>query len=545
MKRGLGFLFLFSLIIIPSISFISANVLDNILGRMSGRVVDENILCGSVDMEVYFMSNPDSKTILHRITRGCESDSPLLDQYGRIEQIFPVGSASGYNNYKCSSRKQEQCYGDGSFDTYYDERCDYLVNPQYTTLNYQTLSLNLGETKEVFGTYITLNGFVDTDTANLVTKLKPGVAKNFNPLMFPSEKTKSVDFNTNFDINLNGEVNVRELYNYIHISNIKIDEGCIQNNETEEGECSQGSIQLCGTNVGECYVGYMICQENGFWGECLNDGEPMEEICDQIDNDCDGSVDEENVCNSNTTKCTDSDAGNSINQYSIKGRTISESGGTGIVSLDYCNEDGIVLIENYCNADSTIGKEKYVCPGGCVEGACAGLENNGGCVDSDGGVDYYVRGIVSYGEGSVTSDQCNNEYPDGGIEGYGSETLLERECVGEEVQTIFYDCSQRGYCEYGKCVVAGSNETSPYPGPGEGTLPGYACSGCEINDQCYTFGYRKEGQYCSDKEEFVSQSEDESVCENNFECDSNVCVSGECVSQGLIKNILNWFKKIF
>ena len=73
----------------------------------------------------------------------------------------------------------------------------------------------------------------------------------------------------------------------------------------------------------------------------------------------------------------------------------------------------------------------------------------------------------------------------------------------------------------------------------------YACSGCELGDKCYPMGYRKEGQYCSENYEFVSQLEADSFCENSFECKTNLCIDGECMSSGLWKKILNFFKRIF
>ena len=69
--------------------------------------------------------------------------------------------------------------------------------------------------------------------------------------------------------------------------------------------------------------------------------------------------------------------------------------------------------------------------------------------------------------------------------------------------------------------------------------------GCSLDQACYPLGYRKDGMYCSENLEFVNQSEDEALCENNFECKTNLCVSGECVSEGLIKKIMNWLKKWF
>ncbi len=71
------------------------------------------------------------------------------------------------------------------------------------------------------------------------------------------------------------------------------------------------------------------------------------------------------------------------------------------------------------------------------------------------------------------------------------------------------------------------------------------CNGCVLEDKCYPFGYRKSGEFCSENKEFTSQLDSGVKCENNFECSSNVCVSGECVSEGFIKKIINWFKRLF
>jgi len=72
----------------------------------------------------------------------------------------------------------------------------------------------------------------------------------------------------------------------------------------------------------------------------------------------------------------------------------------------------------------------------------------------------------------------------------------------------------------------------------------YSCSGCEADEKCYPIGYRKSGEYCTPDNEFVNQIE-KGMCDNHFECESNLCVSDECVSEGLIKKIVKWFKKLF
>jgi len=91
--------------------------------------------------------------------------------------------------------------------------------------------------------------------------------------------------------------------------------------------------------------------------------------------------------------------------------------------------------------------------------------------------------------------------------------------------------------------VTPTGETGPIEIPKEETKP--ICNGCELDNNCYPFGYRKSGKFCSENKEFVEQSSAGNKCENNFECESNICASGECVSQGLIKKVLNWLKRLF
>ncbi|MEM3074777.1 MAG: hypothetical protein QW727_02440 [Candidatus Pacearchaeota archaeon] len=68
---------------------------------------------------------------------------------------------------------------------------------------------------------------------------------------------------------------------------------------------------------------------------------------------------------------------------------------------------------------------------------------------------------------------------------------------------------------------------------------------CPFKDKCYPFGYRKSGEFCSDEGTFIKQLAEESPCDNNFECSSNLCLDNKCVSSSLIEKIINWFKKIF
>lgn len=71
------------------------------------------------------------------------------------------------------------------------------------------------------------------------------------------------------------------------------------------------------------------------------------------------------------------------------------------------------------------------------------------------------------------------------------------------------------------------------------------CFGCLKDETCYPLGYRKGGEYCAEGKIFISQLKADSTCDNNFECYSNVCVSGKCIDEGFIQKILNWFKRLF
>ncbi len=57
--------------------------------------------------------------------------------------------------------------------------------------------------------------------------------------------------------------------------------------------CITGESQVCGsTDVGQCTYGSQTCDVYGRWSECEGNVEPSEEVCDIRDNDCDGGIDE-------------------------------------------------------------------------------------------------------------------------------------------------------------------------------------------------------------------------------------------------------------
>lgn len=81
------------------------------------------------------------------------------------------------------------------------------------------------------------------------------------------------------------------------LQNQQLQETVPQQQPQMQQQCVPVQNRVCGyNNIGTCRTGTQACQSNYQWGACTGNIDPLPEICDNKDNDCDGQTDEENVC---------------------------------------------------------------------------------------------------------------------------------------------------------------------------------------------------------------------------------------------------------
>jgi len=74
-----------------------------------------------------------------------------------------------------------------------------------------------------------------------------------------------------------------------------IDDDC--DGEIDPGcACTEGDSRPCGSDVGVCMEGMQLCGADGMWGTCDGGTEASAEVCDGYDDDCDGATDESATC---------------------------------------------------------------------------------------------------------------------------------------------------------------------------------------------------------------------------------------------------------
>jgi hypothetical protein len=290
-------------------------------------------------------------------------------------------------------------------------------------------------------------------------------------------------------------------------------------------------------------------------------------------------------------ECFDSDA-DSEKDYFIKGYV--EKGD--ITRYDKCNGDKVK--EWYCNNVGTPSVIYNKCLNGCENGACiededipSQLIEKIGDFKFEG---YEIKNIPEDLENPESEEiyDCDIIYQavydyigESEIEGYFWLTKCPdkeqtMELFNEQLKVDFSSFEEEVFMEeiiYGNKKNSGlwiSGNSLIYAGvysvsdvdkeinkdllksylekyPSDLTSDEKICTnGCNYEDNCIVFGHRvvKDDvpSYCSIKRDIVEQKELDEKCQNNYECKSNECSNGKCISTyGLLEKIWNWLKNLF
>ncbi len=243
------------------------------------------------------------------------------------------------------------------------------------------------------------------------------------------------------------------------------------------------------------------------------------------------------------------------------GKTIKANECIGCIYTGKCYSvasvfDGIDNKSKYCSIEKKVENQifsngqcmdDYQCHSylTCVENTCLDMRK---VLDNETGKNIYGKdceacliGEVCYGIGSkLTNDDNKPAY-------CSTQKEIKEQKKEEETCNEHYECLDKLICLDGFC--ADTKEVKKY-GTNE-TIYAGECIGCVSGDYCYKIGNRflnedNEPVFCSIVLEEKTQKEIGLQCNENYECTSNECNDGKCVSTiNIIQQFINMLLSLF